>query len=98
MFDRMPCSHAIAVALDRQDDPLALVHSVYTKEGWAAQMAGGFNPVLGIHTWPTVSWSLRPDDSRMVYHDGPGRKRVNRMRSTMDYTQRSSRRGRSRVR
>ena len=81
------------MALSRHEDPVALVNRVYTRDGWIAQFTGGFSPVLGSFSWPVVGWSLRPDDSRMVHFDGPGRRRVNKLRSAMDHTRGSTRGG-----
>jgi MULE transposase domain/SWIM zinc finger len=83
---RFPCSHAIAVALYLgEPDLIPLVDTFYTKDTWRAQFTGKFSPILGSHTWPAVDWKLEPDESRLVHHDGPGRRRQNRFRGLMDH-------------
>ena len=72
---------------------MTLVHRIYTRDGWAAQFSGCFSPVLGCQTWTELDWTLLPDDQRMVYHGGRGRRRVNRLRGPMDHTRRQTRRG-----
>ncbi|CAI9102495.1 OLC1v1000776C1 [Oldenlandia corymbosa var. corymbosa] len=81
---RFPCSHALAVARYLRHDPLPLFDSFYSREQWAIQFSGEFNPVL--QPWPQATWHLRPDDTLLVHHAGPGRKRVNRKKGLMDYT------------
>ncbi|CAI9108371.1 OLC1v1007944C1 [Oldenlandia corymbosa var. corymbosa] len=81
---RFPCSHALAVARFLRHDPLPLFDSFYSREQWAIQFSREFNPVL--QPWPQVTWQLRPDDTLLVHHAGPGRTCVNRKKGLMDYT------------
>jgi hypothetical protein len=83
---RFPCSHAIAVAKAIDHDPLGLVNRVYTMDGWRAQFSSSFAPVLGSHSWPVVSWSLKVDEVRLIRHTGRGSRSVSRQKGPMDYT------------
>jgi MULE transposase domain/SWIM zinc finger len=85
-MERIPCSHAIAVALQRNEpDLVSLVHPFYTRSVWADQFSKPFSPILGSHTWPNVDWKLRPDMTRLILYGGPGRRRQRRLRGEMDH-------------
>jgi hypothetical protein len=88
---RMPCSHAIAVAVFTGGDPVALVDRCYKIDGWRAQFSGKLFPVLGCHSWPELNWELKQDDIRLVHYSGPGRKKQNRYKSSTERNTRSGR-------
>ncbi|XP_071722298.1 uncharacterized protein [Rutidosis leptorrhynchoides] len=89
---RIPCSHAIAVAATIEYDLMDLVAPCYKTEGWKKQFGGELNPVDD-SLWPrNVQWQLLPDDTRMIHHSGPGRKRLLRQKGAMDYANMKGRR------
>ncbi|XP_071724990.1 uncharacterized protein, partial [Rutidosis leptorrhynchoides] len=90
---RIPCSHAMAVAAIIEYDSMDLVAPYYTTAGWQQQFSGDLNPVDDDMWSGNVEWQLLPDDSRMVHHSGPGRKRFLRRKGAMDYANRKGRRG-----
>lgn len=87
--NHFPCSHAIAVCLERRENPTDLVDSFYTRSAWMQQYSGEFRSVTDNTELISVGWRLQPNHTRLVHYNVRGRRRTQRARMSMDHQNRS---------
>ncbi|GJS19952.1 uncharacterized protein Tco_0448584 [Tanacetum coccineum] len=81
-MERFPCSHALAVCRHRGDNPLTIIHTVYTTATFKQQYLSDFTPLPHVDYWLNSGWKIKADNSKI--NVSRGRKKSSRIRNEMD--------------
>ncbi|GJS44533.1 uncharacterized protein Tco_0569576, partial [Tanacetum coccineum] len=79
---RFPCSHALAVCCHRGDNPLTIIHTVYTTATFKQQYLSDFTPLPHVDYLLNSGWKIKADNSKI--NVSRGRKKSSRNRNEMD--------------
>ncbi|GKA32151.1 hypothetical protein Tco_0718518 [Tanacetum coccineum] len=81
-MERFPCSHALAVCRHRGDNPLTIIHTVYTTAMFKQQYLSDFTPLPHVDYWLNSDWNIKANNSKI--NVSRGRKKSSRIRNEMD--------------
>ncbi|XP_071708970.1 uncharacterized protein [Rutidosis leptorrhynchoides] len=69
-YQRMPCSHGIAVCHLRNKDPKTLISIYYTTTTRREQYSYHLHPLRDSTYWTTSNWTMKADPTRLITHRG----------------------------